>query len=105
MSEFHLIAAALTLLQAFDGWTTYTILKRGGREMNKVVKALMEKVGVYPALVMVKVGAAFLAWFLALAPIAHDSAYEIRAGMFLLLTALYMWVVSHNWNVLKNGAN
>jgi len=30
----EVMAAALTALQVFDGWTTWRILRAGGRELN-----------------------------------------------------------------------
>lgn len=101
MTEFHIFAIVLTVLQAVDGWTTYQVLKMGGSESNPLVSRLMSKVGVYPALVVYKGAAAALSWALALMPIAHPDHYLIRLGAMLGLTALYVWVAFNNWCVLQ----
>ena len=101
MTEFQALALAITVLQAIDGWTTYHILKMGGVEANPVVRKLMEAVGTYAGLVVTKVFAAGLAWLLAVLPIAHANAYEIRMGAMGLLAAFYLWVSYNNYKVYK----
>ena len=101
MTEFQAIALAITVLQAFDGWTTYHILKMGGIEANPVVRKLMDAVVTYAGLVVSKVFAAGLAWLLAVIPIAHANAYEIRVGAMVILAALYLVVAEHNWNTYR----
>ena len=68
MTPFHWLALALTALQLADGWTTWQVLRLGGRETNPAVRWLMERIGAYPALLLTKCFAAALAWVLALVP-------------------------------------
>ncbi len=39
------------LIQLFDAWTTLAILKKGGRELNPVVKSLIDHLGAKVALI------------------------------------------------------
>lgn len=104
------LAALLTALQVFDGWTTYHILKRGGGEKWPPMKWLMTQLermlgrmkAVYWTLVLTKGGASALAWFLALVPIAHPSGEGIRLGLLLALAVGYGAVAVNNWRVFKD---
>ena len=89
------IAAALTVLQVFDGWTTYTILKWGGVELNVVVRWFMDKLGVYPALVVSKTAAIALVWVIALNPI------DITPFLLTALALFYGFVAARNYGVLS----
>ena len=88
------IAAALTVLQVFDGWTTYKILRLGGLELNPVVKWLMERIGEYEALVVFKAAAILLVWVIALNPISITPVLLGALGVF------YGLVTMHNYKVL-----
>ena len=84
------------ILQALDGYLTWRVLAAGGRELNPIVRALVERLGVVPGLVLAKVAFAVVAGALILEqPIA-----------LLLVAILYSWVVVHNWRQLaaKRGA-
>ena len=100
-------AIALTFLQAFDGWTTYQILKNGGRELNPIVKFLMDKLGRYPGLLVLKAAAAALAWVVALVPIADVKSPDVMSPDVARLVALgvmaafYSWAAVNNWRVLQ----
>lgn len=50
-----LLAGLLVLLQLLDIYTTHRILAAGGRELNKPLAWLMGRLGVLPALLVVKV--------------------------------------------------
>ncbi len=89
------IAAALTVLQAFDGWTTYKILRLGGRELNPIVKWLMDRIGEYEALVVFKTMAIALVWVIALNPTVL-TPYILGA-----LCLLYGFVIKNNYDVLS----
>lgn len=50
-----ILFAMLCALSLADCWTTYIALKSGkGRELNKVLAWLMDKIGMVPALVLIK---------------------------------------------------
>ena len=93
----YVLAALLTLLQLFDGWTTYEILKRGGVERNPVIHWLMKLLGTYEALVLFKGLAIALVWALVFIPIPKDVTVILLIG----LTMLYIWAVVGNWKVLQ----
>ena len=66
MNEVLLIL--VILLQALDGWTTYQGLQGKAVEWNKIVKAVLDKLGLIPGLILVKgfgVGIALIAYFFA----------------------------------------
>ena len=92
MTPFHWLALALTVLQALDGWTTYKIIKAGGIELNPIVRKLIETFELVPGLVIAKGIAIGLAWVLA--------AYHASVVLGLL-SGLYLWIVVHNYRVLK----
>lgn len=89
-----ILATLLTLLQLFDGWTTYQILvKHGGREKNPVMVWLFEMVGnVYGGLLLTKAFAIVLIWVLYL-----NAPFYV----LLVLAIAYLWVAVNNWKVLK----
>ena len=94
------LAVALTLLQIFDGWTTYQIVKRGGVEKNSLVGSLIDDIGLYPALLLLKAVAAGLCWLLALMP--GDFTQGVRLALLVALATFYLWVAFNNWNVYRN---
>lgn len=88
------LAIALTLLNIFDGWTTYRVLKLGGREQNALVKWAIDKWGAYRALLVLKGGAIALVWLLAAMP------GDIPRFLMLALAVFYAIVAAHNYNAL-----
>jgi len=83
-------AIVLVLLQFADWWTTRTILKQGGRELNPIARAGMRLLGVDGYLGVKTAWVALLSWF----------ALQIgTAGLIVLGVgcALYLAVVIHNW--------
>ncbi len=82
------ILALFILLQYADGWTTYRILKRDGRELNPVLAKLFDQFGVFPSLIVIKGTCAAAGVWLYV-----DQQMEI----LLLLSAIYAWVVGHNF--------
>ena len=88
-------AGLVILLQVFDGWVTWQILKRGGTELNPLLVWLMTKVNAEKALVLSKsvgvIGA------LALMLIGGDLAL---VGL-VLLTVFYGWVAYRNYGVYR----
>ena len=58
------LCIALTLLQAFDFYSTYTILTRkGGYEDNPVMAKLFAAVGMVPGLLLAKGGSVAFIWW------------------------------------------
>lgn len=88
------LAIVLTLLQLFDGWTTYRVLKLGGSEQNALVKWAIAKWGAYEALLVLKGGAIALVWILA--------AFTGPVAQFLMiaLAVFYAIIAAHNYNAL-----
>lgn len=63
----ELLLVAFIILQLADGVTTYRILSDGGRELSKMYRFLFDKIGMVPALILVKtpiVGAFFYVFFM-----------------------------------------
>ena len=89
-----LAAILLTLLQVFDGWTTYKILRLGGRDLNPVVRWIMEKIGEYEGLVVIKTFGIVLVWVIALNSINITPVLLAGLGIF------YGLVTMHNYKVL-----
>lgn len=100
MTPTLLLALALTALQAWDGWTTYKVLRLGGVEQNPLVLWLMERIGAYRALLVLKGFAVALAWVLALMPIPHPAGEDIRLGLLVALGVFYVIIAAHNYNAL-----
>ena len=100
----YAIAIALSLLQAFDGWTTYQIHKRGGSDKNPVVRWLIGKLGLYPALVLLKACAAGLVWLLVLLPVVDGVTSGMRLALLAIATSWYVWVAWNNWSVYRGGS-
>ena len=88
----------LTLLQAADFYTTYTALKSGtGQEANPFAKKLMDAIGVVPALVLLKVGLAALAWGMYINGLLDTRAAETAVAG---LVVLYLVIVTHNFYMI-----
>ena len=54
MVMYWILFCIFTILQLFDIWSTSTILRRGGKELNKIMRLLINKLGVLPALILTK---------------------------------------------------
>lgn len=89
-------AVLLALLQAVDAYTTWHVLRLGGRETNGLVRWLMERIGVGPALVIAKGLGVLIAVVLARAEV-----WPINLVALALLCALYVWVAVNNFAALK----
>lgn len=111
-TALFVLAALLTALQLFDGWSTYQIVKYGGYEKNRIVARLMGKVGVYAALCLWKVLASACAWVTAFTPqiLARLSYSDVRdwdwtvdycAVVMVGLTMWFVWLAMENWQVLQ----
>ena len=90
------LLAYFALLNIADGWTTYQVLRFGGRELNPVLAKLMSKLGVYWTLVAVKVGIVLLVWWASL----HGMDYRLLAAIDIGYTVL----VASNYRQLRKQA-
>jgi hypothetical protein len=80
-----------TALQLGDIYTTHTILKQGGRELNPVLAYLFGKFGHMPVLVVSKVIAVALVYL-----------YVLNVPIILgILSALYAYVVFNNYKQIR----
>jgi hypothetical protein len=85
----------ILLLQVADIYTTLRVLSQGGRERNKLVKWLMDRIGVLPALLASK--AVVIAGLVFLYFGAYLIFYPVVGG----LVCLYSWVVWRNYREIK----
>jgi len=90
-----IIVSIFCALQIMDIYSTINVIKLGGREMNKLLVLLMEKLGNLWALVLMKsviIAAVAGAWiFLEDTPLI---------AILCLLTFIYVYVVFQNFKVL-----
>ena len=86
------LVASLCCLVIADGVLTYEILRRGGKELNPVMRWIFEKLGVIEGIVVSRL--VMLATF-------GFAAQVIPAWAFLVLFAFYAFVITHNVNQLK----
>lgn len=77
----------IALLQLADSFLTVQILKRGGKELNPFMDWLFSKIGVIPALVIVKL--AFVGGLVVIMPYAPVAAY-------IVIALAYAGIVIHN---------
>jgi hypothetical protein len=85
------------ILQAGDGWTTWEALRKPGNyEANKAVKWIMARIGVIPALILLKGGITVL----------MGAAVYYAPSIYLTvalagLCCLYAWIVFNNYKLIK----
>lgn len=91
MLELLVLFAAL---QVLDIWTTYTALKLGGSELNPVMRWIMSRFGVLPALLFMKIVVVALAYKY-IYPVP-DLAWVLGA-----VSAFYAYVVYNNIKAIK----
>ena len=77
------------LLNAADIYTTHTVLKQGGRELNPVLAKLFEKADPIVVMVTLKLAAVWALWYV--------DVYWITA----LACCVYLYVVVNNWYEIK----
>jgi hypothetical protein len=91
----YVLFLILVALQAADAYTTWRVLRAGGRELNPALRLLMDRIGIVPALAVVKLVAVL---FVGLFLLEH-------VVILLALVGLYAWVVQNNWRQMrKQGA-
>ena len=79
------------LLQAADVYTTLTVLKQGGRELNPVLAKLFTRFDPLPVMVSVKLVGVWALWYV---------------DMWMLTLAacvVYAFVVNQNYGVMTRG--
>jgi hypothetical protein len=83
-------------LQVIDAYLTVRILSQGGRELNPMIAWFMSKLGVIPALVVLKgVGIAVVAGLV-------WSGNEYADEFLAVFCALYAGVVAWNYQQLRD---
>jgi hypothetical protein len=94
MNVLNLVLFLIVLaLQAGDAYLTWRVLRAGGRELNPVVRFLIDRFGLVPGLAIAKGALALL-----------TGLYLFDLPLVLVaVIALYAWVVRHNWQQLRKG--
>lgn len=89
----EIFALIFLIQQMLDGYTTYMVLKRGGREVNPFMQIAMNFLGVLPALIVTKfiVIAAFIVY-----------AEIIPIWTWILAIGFYVFVLVNNFRVLED---
>lgn len=85
----------LAALQAGDWWTTRTFLPLGGRERNPLVRWLIDRLGVDPALAVKSAAVMAIGAVLAAFPAPWGASF------LALLCVLYAHVVWSNWRLIQ----
>ena len=84
-------------LNIVDIVTTYTILKNGGKEVNPIIKKIIDALGVVWGLVIVKGCVLILLFTVTLIIGIHWLLYVA----YILIIVLYGWVIVHNFKNIK----
>jgi hypothetical protein len=81
-------------LQVLDAVSTVIALDGGGHEVNPILKKIMDKIGVIPALVLVKGAAIAFFWYY----------QELLPDPLVLLLCLgYVWILYNNIQVIREN--
>lgn len=98
MKLIPLLAVLIVLCQFIDFATTYRIITNGGKEMNPVVKKLMDIFGLELGLFIAKFYVAGFVWIGAML-----GWFESEIGLIALLAlaVLYVAVAVHNLRQMK----
>lgn len=84
----------LIALQVLDAVSTVIALDGGGHEVNPILKKIMDKIGVIPALVLVKGAAIAFFWYY----------QELLPDPLVLLLCLgYVWILYNNIQVIREN--
>ncbi len=97
-----MIEALLLLIivcQFIDIWSTYQVLKLGGRELNPIIDAIISSLGVLPGLIISKgIFIGFIIYYYRNLTAATSMDYLI----VIVLTIIYIYIVRNNIIVLKS---
>lgn len=92
MSEI-IVFAALFALQIGDFWSTLRAIESGkGKEANPWIASLMERIGVVPALLLVKGAGVGISFYL---------AFHAHVLFGVVMIAVYVYVLANNLSVLS----
>lgn len=95
MTYLNLMLVVVAIQQVLDVWTTRAALATGrATEANGPLKRLMDKVGVMPALITIKVA------FGAVIALTLQDTVGWHISLCAII-ALYTWVLFNNFRVLK----
>lgn len=89
------LALILILMQLFDFYSTFVILRAGGREVNPVVNFLINKIGLVLALIIAK--------SVAIAGVVFIYYVDNLIAMIVLIL-IYSYVCLNNYKVMKRGS-
>lgn len=82
------------VVQLGDAATTYHIVHRGGRELNPLLRGLIQRLGLVPALLLTKI--------IILAATAYaDHRYALGWGVYAPLIALQLSAVAFNLRSMR----
>jgi hypothetical protein len=85
------LLALFCLLQAADVYTTLTVLKQGGRELNPVLSKLFAKFDPLAVMVGIKLAGVWALWYVNL------------WWLTLAACCVYAYVVNQNYGVMTRG--
>jgi len=90
------LAIAVTVLQAWDAYSTYKVLSAGGRELNPAMRWLMEQFGMVEALLLGKGAVVLVVWW-AVSTLAETVALWLLGG----ICVFYVAIAINNWRAMK----
>ena len=94
LNTVTLAIIAIIALQCIDFVTTYLLISRGGRELNPLVRTLMEEIGLVPALVISKSFVAVLTAGTLGFTEANEASWIILVLAFAIVAA---WNLAQLW--------
>lgn len=95
MTYLNALIAMAVVQQLLDMWTTIKALETGrAREANKPLERLMDKVGVTPALAIVKLP------MIAILILIPEATIVWYVGLGVIVVG-YTWLLYNNFTVLK----
>ena len=86
MTYFHILVA----LNVLDSYLTLRVLLEGGHEANPFMRALMDRIGAPPALVVVKAATLGLLYVI-----------DVGDELLIALCVVYAGICAWNWRVLR----
>lgn len=94
----EILILVLIVLQLLDIYSTYNILKLGGKELNPLLAKLFELIGVMPGLVLAKtIFIGILLYFY----ITKQETIQVLITPLILISIVYAYIVQNNFKVLK----
>lgn len=95
----ELILILLVICQLLDIWSTYNILKLGGRELNPVMKFIMDKLGLLPGLILFKgIFILFIIYYYLNLKTITNTDYIFVS----IITIFYAYIIRNNILVLRS---